>query len=85
METVKKETQVERIGNALIAIKVNVTKDDRKAYVEQTKRTEQIIVRYLKGEVRNTTIGLEMLEFFQNCIAERDVKINETINQTVNQ
>ena len=81
MEAVKKESQVERIAKALIALKVDVTKEDRKAYVEQKKRTEQIIVRYLKGDVRNPTIGLEMLEFFTKCISERDLKIDETINQ----
>lgn len=74
------ETQAEKIGKALIALKPNVSKEDRRDYRQHANCSEQLIVLYLKGEVKSLSIGLDMLEFFTKKIAEREQKLNQIIN-----
>ena len=75
MNTTDTMSQKEVLSTKLIAIKENVTSQDRKDYVKEAGVTEQLIVFYLKGDVRDTDTGLKMLKFFTEKIRIRQEEI----------
>ena len=68
-------SQKEILGKAFIDIKKDVTAADRKAYCDEHDATEQLIVFYLKGDVKDADRGVQMLEFFSKRISDRTKKI----------
>lgn len=70
-------TQKERLGQKFLAIKPDVSIDDRKAYMLTHHKTASTVSWYLNGKVKDIDTGLQMYEFFKQRIEARELQINE--------
>ena len=75
MSTNNSVSQKEILGGKLMAIKDDVTREDRVAYQNKNIVSRQLVFVYFKGEVMDADRGVDMLEFFTKRIAERNAKI----------
>lgn len=69
-------TQLDRLGERLLEIKVDVTKSDRDEAVKQLKYTPQTISHYLNGRVWSSDTAVKLIEFFSKRIAKREKLVN---------
>lgn len=69
---IKKESQKDRIARQLYEISKDVTEDDRKEYLKLGKGSVTTLSLYMNRKVANSDLALEMLEFFQKRIEERE-------------
>ena len=79
MKTVKSRpravSQRARIRTKLLAMAGDVTLDDRKAAVKKFKKSMVTVMTYLKGEVLNNDLGLDLILFFKARIEDRETKM----------
>lgn len=84
MKTIKSRpraaSQRARIRAKLLAMAPDVTLEDRKVGVKKFKKSMVTVMTYLKGEVLNNDLGLELILFFTDRIAERERKIKSYAN-----
>jgi hypothetical protein len=70
-------TQKERFAAELIRISADVTSNDRQEFVEHSGLTKQTVSLYLNGNVYNSDTAAQMISFFKEKIASRDLLIQK--------
>jgi hypothetical protein len=66
------ETQKEKLSRLLVAIRPNVTKEDRKEAQVRFGITKATTSRYLNGIVNDITTGFNLYNFFKKLIDKRE-------------
>lgn len=70
-------TQLDRLAEKLLEIKVDVTKSDRDEAIKQLGITPQTISHYLNGRVWSSDTAAKLIEFFSKRIAKREKIITQ--------
>lgn len=65
----------EMIAQRLVAIKDEITPDDRKGAANDLKISHPTITSYLKGEIKNADLAVRMYEYFTGRINDRIERI----------
>jgi hypothetical protein len=68
-------SQIEKANAILIDLRPNITPQDRDEAQKELNLSEPTITRYLNGEAKKIETALDMIEFFQRRILERDKKL----------
>lgn len=79
IEGISVDSQKYKLSQILISISVDVTSEDRKRAVEDTKLTPGTISQYLLGHGRDNDTAIRLIKVFKKRIADRDKTINELI------
>jgi len=64
-----------RLAKALVKISKDVTAQDRTACMKKLKVSKVTVCTYLNGQGTNSDLALDMIELFNERIAEREKKI----------
>ena len=72
-----KSSQRERLNIELFRISVDVTEQDRKAFMKEYSFTQPVVSSYLNGKVASVETAIKMLTFFTKKIQEREKIIKE--------
>jgi hypothetical protein len=70
-------TQKQRMAAELIRISADVTSIDRQEFMEQSGLTKGTVSLYLNGNVYNSDTAAQMISFFKEKIASRDLLIQK--------
>jgi hypothetical protein len=68
-------SQIDRANNILLQLKPNVTAQDREDAQKELNLGEATVNRYLLGEGRKVETALDLIEFFQKRIEDREKKL----------
>lgn len=68
-------TQKDRVRRAILAIAGDVTMEDRKACERALKVSSMTISNYLKGNVLNSDLGLQILTVLRGRIDSREIQL----------
>jgi hypothetical protein len=66
-----------QIAQALLKIAPNVTSGDRTKCAKEFNISKQTICYYLNGRVTNNDRGIQLLEYFLQCINDRQKEIKQ--------
>jgi len=68
----KSKVQLLEFAEALKSIAADVSANDKKNFISKNGCSEATISRYLKGDVKDTSIAYKLLVFFKKEIQKRN-------------
>jgi hypothetical protein len=71
------KTPQQKCGQQLMKIAPDVQAEDRRAAMQEFGKSYVTIGRYLKGEVANLVLGINLLSFFKRLIEMRTCRLEE--------
>lgn len=84
MQTLKKISQARRIGDELVRLSPDITKEDIEEFlVSQDEIKKSTLYNYLKGFVRDASKGVIMLEFFRERVGNREAIIENKFSNNL--
>ncbi|MFL5809222.1 MAG: hypothetical protein ACJ749_06845 [Flavisolibacter sp.] len=70
------QSQLERATAILIDLRPDITSEDRDEAMKKLDLSEPTLSRYLNGEAKKIGTALNLIEFFQKRISDREKKLD---------
>lgn len=71
------QSQLERANAILIDLRPNITPEDRDEAMKKLDLSVPTLSRYLNGEAKKIGTALNLIEFFNEKISDREKKLQE--------